>query len=250
MRMIRMMVGLAAAVCALGVLSSPALALKEPAVFGKFKASTPAGPLSGPVHGIGEAGEMTLGPYKFEECEQELRAKGNATGGETETLPLEVKFKKCVTDRSLGGGLKEPVLVSFTLNMEFHSNNSVKLGPSTVTLKATKSSCEVTIPPQWVPAGAETKGDFHEFEAVSYKTEKEKQTGPGIKKFGEFRERLAIEWELKGIEARAKVTPNCLYEGGKENPVTHEVEYNSGKMEGELEELTLKGGNLGFVPKI
>ena len=167
MRMIRMMVGLAAAVCALGVLSSPALALKEPAVFGKFKAT-----LSGPVHGIGEAGEMVLGPYKFEECEKELHAKGNATAGESETLPLEVKFNKCVTDRSLGGGLKEPVLVSFTLNMEFHSNNSVKLGPSTVTLKATKSSCEVTIPPQWIPAGAETKGDFHEFEAVSYRPKK------------------------------------------------------------------------------
>jgi hypothetical protein len=245
MRRIRMMIGLTAAACTLLVLSAPAMALKEPAVFGKFKAN-----LSGPVKGIGEAGEMVLGPYKFEECEKELHAKGMATAGESETLPLEVKFNKCVTSRSLGGGLKEKVLVSFTLNMEFHSNNSVKLGPATVTLKASKSACVVTIPAQWIPAGAETKGDFHEFEAVSYKTEKEKQTGKsGMKKFGEFRERLGIEWELKSINANAKVTPDCEYEGGKENKETHEVEYGSGRMEGELEELTLKGGNLSFVPK-
>lgn len=244
MRRIRMTIGLGA-VCALGVFSAPAMALKEPAVFGKFKSS-----VSGAVKtSFGEAGEMDLGPYKFEECEKELHAKGNATAGESETLPLEVKFKKCATTRSLGGGLKETVFVSFTLNMEFHSNNSVKLGPSSVALKASKSSCEVTIPPQWIPAGAESKGDFHEFEAVSYSTEKEKLSGAAMKKFGEFRERLAIEWELKGIEARAKVTPECQYEGGKENPVTHEVEYNSGKMEGELEELTLKGGNIAFIPK-
>ncbi len=86
----------------------------------------------------------------------------------------------------------------------------------------------MTIPPQWIPAGAETKGDFHEFEAVSYKTEKEKQTSKGgIKKFGEFRERLEIEWELKGINVNAKVTPDCHYEGGKENPETHEVEFSN-----------------------
>ena len=244
MRRIRMMVSLAVAACALMVLSAPAMALKKPAVFGKFKAS-----VSGPVKGIGEEEETVLGPYKFEECEKELKAKGMATAGESETLPLEVKFKKCVTSRSVGT-LKEKVLVSFTLNMEFHSNNSVKLGPATVTLKASKSACEVTIPPQWIPAGAETKGDFHEFEAVSYTTEKEKQTSKGgIKKFGEFRERLEIEWELKGIDVNAKVTPDCKYEGGKENPETHEVEFSNGRMEGFVEEITLKGGNLSFVPK-
>ncbi len=50
---------------------------------------------------------MVLGPYKFEECEKELKAKGTATAGESETLPLEVKFKKCVTEPQPGRGSKK-----------------------------------------------------------------------------------------------------------------------------------------------
>ena len=117
--------------------------------------------------------------------------------------------------------------------------------------KAKKSYCEVNIPAQFIPGQAEKKPE-KEFEAFSYSTEKEKLEGPQAKKFGEFRERLDIEWEFKGLNANVPVTPTCEYkngeEGGKFNPVTKEVEFGDGKMEGELEEITLKTGNLKFVP--
>jgi hypothetical protein len=230
---------------ALGLLASPAVAAKPKPVFGKFKAST-----TGSVKGIGEAGEMTLGPYHFEECEKELKANGSVTMGEEETFFQEVKFSHCETTRPGGGGLIETVMASFTLGMEFHSNGSLKLGPSAVTFGTTGSKCEVTIPSQWVPAIAETeKGSEKTFEHIEYGTEKEKLEGVAAKKFGEFRERLDITWEISGINTTVKLGPECQYEGPHLNGA-HEAEFLNGKMEGELEEITLQGGNLSFVPPV
>ena len=242
MRRTSIVVALAAGLCALGVLASPALAAKEKPVFGKFKAST-----SGTVRGIGEAGEMTLGPYHFEECEKELHSVGTVTMGESETFFQEVKFSHCEAPRNTGGGLEEVVDASFTLGMEFHSNGALKLGPAAVTFKASDSICEVTIPAQWVPSIAETKGEEKSFEGVSYSTEKEKLEGGPAKKFGEFRERLDIEWEIKGIVTTVKLTPTCKYKGSHLNSAG-EAEFSGGKMEGELEEVTLNSGNLSFLP--
>ncbi len=257
MRSVRMILGLVVVVCAFGALTAPAFAkVKEPKEFGKFVAST-----SGSTKGIGEASEMTIGPYKFPNgCEQELKSKGNVVAGESESFFQEVKFKDCVAKRKLGGGIEEPVAVSFTLGMEFHSagfvetggGGSVEISKSTIKFKGKKSYCEVKIPSQRIPGAAE-KNPEKEFEAFSYSTEKEKQTTKGgIKKFGEFRERLDIEWEYKGMEATVPITSTCEYkngeEGGKFNPETNEVDFGNGKGEGELEEITLKAGNLKFVP--
>ena len=231
-----------AAVMALSVLASPAMA-KEAPVFGKFKAT-----VSGSAHGIGEAGEMTLGPYHFEECEKELRSLGSVTMGESETFFQEVKFRKCETTRPGGGGLEETVYANFDLGMEFHSNGSMKLGPAAVTFQATNSLCEVTIPAQWVPAGAETeKGQERKWEAgIEYETEEEKTES---KKFGEFRDRLDIEWEVKGVRTTVKLSPSCKYHGSHLNSAG-EAEFLSGRLEGELEEITLGGGNLSFVEPV
>ncbi len=242
MRRVKAMAVLAVCILTAGVLVSPALAAKEKPVFGKFKATA-----AGSAKGIGEAGEMVLGPYKFEECEKELHSDGSVALGESETFFQEVKFSKCLALRNGGGGLKEAVYASFTLGMEFHSNGSLKLGPSNVTFGATDSTCEVTIPAQWVPAAAETKGAEKAFEATSYSTEKEKLEGGQEKKFGEFRERLDVDWELKGVRTTVKVTPACQYEGSHLN-AAKEAEFTSGKMEGELEEVTVAGGNLSFLP--
>ncbi len=241
MRRTTVVIALAMSVLTVGLLASPAFAAKEKPVFGKFKAS-----VAGSVKGIGEAGEMVLGPYKFEECEKELASTGSVTLGESETFFQEVKFRQCVAKRSLGGGLEESVSASFTLGMEFHSNGSFKIGPSAVTFGPTNSTCEVTIPAQWVPSVAETKPE-RTYEASEYATEKEKLEGGPAKKFGEFRERLDIEWEAKGITSTVKLTPLCSYSGTKLNPAG-EAEFTNGRMEGELEEVTLAGGNLSFVP--
>jgi hypothetical protein len=167
MRRTRIAIILALSLLTVGALASPALAVKEKPVFGKFKAS-----VAGSVKGKGEAGEMVLGPYRFEECEKELASTGSVTLGESETFFQEVKFHKCIATRNPGGGLEEKVSASFTLGMEFHSNGSLKLGPASVTFGPTDSTCEVTIPPQWVPNAAETKGETKSFEASSYATEK------------------------------------------------------------------------------
>jgi hypothetical protein len=243
MRRTRMAVALAAGVLALGLLASPALGAKEKPVFGKFKAS-----VSGTAKGIGEAEEIQLGPYFFEECEKELHSNGSVTMGESETFFQEVRFSHCEANRKTGGGLEEAVLANFTLGMEFHSNGTLKLGPGAVTFQATNSLCEVTIPEQWVPAAAGTeKGSEKLFENVEYSTEKEKLEGGAAKKFGEFRERLDIVWEVKGIVTTVKLTPQCKYSGSHLNGAG-EAEFSNGKMEGELEEVTLSGGNLSFVP--
>ncbi len=242
MTRIRMMVALVTGVCALAVLASPALAVKTKPVFGKFHAT-----VAGAAKGKGTAGEMTIGPYKFSECEKELRSDGTVAEGESETFMQEVKFSKCVTTRSAGGGLEEPILASFTLGMEFHSNGSLKIGPATV--RPGNSACEVTIPAQWVPASAETKGEYKLFEDASYSTETEPLEGGQAKKYGPVRERLHVSWELKGVNATVKLGPTCTYKGAHLN-AAGEAEYGGGKMEGELEEVTLQGGNISFIPAI
>ncbi len=236
------LLAVAISVLTFGVLASPALAVKEKLVFGKFRAS-----VAGTAKGIGEADEMVLGPYKFEECEKELHSDGMVALGESETFFQEVKFSKCVAERKAGGGLKESVFASFTLGMEFHSNGSLKLGPTSVSFGPTNSTCEVTIPAQWVPSVAETNGEYKSFEDAHYETELEKLEGGQEKKFGEFRERLHINWELKGITTTVKLTPTCSYEGAHLNS-SGEAEFGGGRMEGELDEVTLQAGNLSFVP--
>lgn len=242
MRRTTIVVALAISVCTLGMLASPALALKVKPVFGKFRAT-----VAGTAKGIGEAGEMVLGPYKFEECEKELASTGTVALGESETFFQEVKFRQCVANRAIGGGLEESVFASFTLGLEFHSNGALKIGPTGVTFGPSNSTCEVTIPAQWVPDVAETKGEDKSFEDVSYSTEKEKLEGGQEKKFGEFRERLDIEWELKAVATTVKLTPLCQYHGTHLNSAG-EAEFNNGRMEGELEEVTLQAGNLSFIP--
>ena len=244
MRRTTMVLAVAIGVLTWGVLASPALAVKEKPVFGKFRAS-----VAGTAKGHGEADEMVLGPYKFEECEKELHSNGMVALGESETFFQEVKFSKCIATRNAGAGLRESVFASFTLGMEFHSNGSLKLGPTSVTFGASNSTCEVTIPAQWVPAAAETKGEDKSFEAASYATEEEKLEGGAEKKFGEFRDRLDIDWELKGINTTVKLTPTCGYEGTHLN-AAGEAEFSGGKMEGELEEVTLQAGNVSFIPAV
>ncbi len=240
MRRTMIVVALASALT-VGVLASPAFALKEKPVFGKFKATA-----SGSVKGHGESGEMQLGPYKFEECEKELESKGSVTLGESETFFQEISFRNCIGAKQLAGGLEERETASFKLGVEFHSNGALVIGPSAVTFGVKGSSCEITIPSQSVPAGF-VKHPEKPYEAASYSTETEKLEGGLEKKFGEFRERLDIEWELKGITTTVKLTPKCMYSGSHLN-AAGEAEYTNGKMEGELEEVTLKTGNLAFVP--
>jgi len=273
MRRVRTIVlGAAVAVCALGVLSAPAFAIKTPIIFGKFVASA-----AGQTKGHGEVSEMRLGPYVFTGknlgegkgfgpvCENELKSKGNiAAPGESETFFQNVKFSKCFATRRSGTS-EEAVAFHFELGMEFHSNHSAELGegdeaelkitrPSTVKVKGSKSSCSILIPAQTIPIAAE-KNPNKEFEATSYTTEEEAVEGKGKEmKFGPIRKRLDIEMAFKKIVTIEQLDPEkgCtnekLEEGATFNPVNDTVEYRNGALEAELEEVTLKTGNISFEP--
>src|SRR5579875_799157 len=220
---------------------------------------------------------MRLGPYTFTGknlgggngfgpiCEKELKSKGNVVAGESETFFQEVKFAKCYATRKSAGS-EEAVAFNFSLGMEFHSNGSAEIGegdeaevkitrPSTVTIKCSKSSCEVIIPAQTIPISAE-KHPEREYEAASYLTEEESLAGEKSKekKYGPVRKRLDIEMIFKKIKTEEQLNPakgctnESLEEGAKYKPETDTVEYNNGILEAELEEITLNDGNLSFEP--
>jgi hypothetical protein len=276
MRSVRMIVlGVAALVCALGVLSAPAFANKKPAepkVFGKFVSTS-----TGPIKGHGEVFEMKLGPYTFTGknlgggkgsgpiCESELKSSGMITAGEHENLTQNISFKNCFATRK-SGTAEEAVKFKFGLGIEFHGNRSANIGEaqgemvvkeSKVFVKGAKSTCEVIIPEQIVPIKAEKKPE-NEFEAASYETEEESLVGEKgqEKKFGPVRKRLDIEMEFKKIKTELQLNPEkgCtdekLEEGSTFNPETNRVSFKNGILEAELEEITIKTGNLSFEPAV
>jgi hypothetical protein len=263
-----MMVGLVAAVCMFGVLTASASAKKitEPVVFGKFVASLPGGTIS-PEHpakaaGIGEMGESKIGPLEFEECEKELKSKAMVTSESSEEFTTEIIFKKCPFKFQKDNSGAEVHKASFKLDITFHSNGSTEIGEgsegeaeiaaSSIPIKIQKSFCNgvIKIPSQTIPFRA-VKNPEVEFESASYGTEHETVSGGKLKKFPSgFQEKLDVEWEFKKVNAEATPTANCPLEGGTFNPETKMVEWKTGTMEGELEEITISGGNLGFAPKV
>jgi hypothetical protein len=273
MRSVRTIVlGATVAVCALGTLSAPAFASKEPVTFGKFVATA-----TGSTKGHGEVSEMRLGPYRFTGknlgngmgfgpvCEKELKSKGEVMAGESNTFQQDVKFSKCYSTRKSGTS-EEAVSFAFTLDMVFHSNGSAEAGgegteveitkTSAVKVKGSKSSCELLIPAQTVPVKAATKPE-DEYEAASYETEEEPTEGKGkIAKFGPIRKRLDIEMAFKKIKVFEQLNPakGCtnehLEEGATFNEETDQVEYHNGALEAELEEISLNDGNISFEPAL
>lgn len=277
MRHARLALGVAVVVvCAFGALAGPAFAKKEkPApTFGKFTASIPGRTISptepATTSGIGEISELSLagGALFVEECVKELKSSGTVVSESSETFYQNVKFTKCLAQVKLGkSGLTTQLKVpTFVLGMEFHSNHSAVIGegeeaaltivkPSNVSVRIGKTACTVVIPAQTVPVRAEKKPDL-EFEAAGYETEKEPAN---IKKFPSgFQEKLDIEWELKKLESLVKPNANCKYAAEPEGKFNNDpespnfgfVEYGNGRFEGELEEITIKHGNVGFEPAV
>jgi hypothetical protein len=281
MRSVRTMaIGCIVAVCAMGALSAPAFAkAKEKIIFGKFVAST-----SGTTRGVGTASKLTIGPYKFtgeqlfEEVEGKRVAKKNGSGedefgplcksvvakgtveeGESESLAQTLTFDHCVTYRPVGNvaaGLKEEVVATFKLGIEFHSNHSATFGEpgaesatieeGSVLFKGSKSQCTVEIPAQAVPLSSGTEAGMEkEFEAALYETEEESLEGKKLeeKTFGPFRDRLNIETEFKHIDAIVPESAKCTSKNGGE-----EKNFPTGSMNIDIPGITLKKGNLSFVP--
>jgi hypothetical protein len=276
---VRVVLGLAAIACALGVLASPALAAnakkqKEPAVFGKFTANlpgtpggiTPATPAT--ARGHGELTEISLagGALTITECGKELKSTGKVEQESSETFFQNIVFSHCFAQVKLekSGFVGRQKVNSFTLGLEFHSNKSAVLGqgeesevkvvtPSSISVKIGKFPCTVIIPSQTVPSKAARKPEA-EYEAATYETEKEPAN---IKKFPSgFQEKLDIEMEFNKVKSYLVPNPpGCEDQGGapideeEGSPYKGDAEYGKGHMELELEEITIKHGNLGFEPK-
>lgn len=155
--------------------------------------------------------------------------------------------------------------------MEFHSNGSAVVGeeePGTVKIKGAstvviptpskKAPCAVTIPEQTIPTKAKTKPE-EEWEAAFYLTEKE--TVEGKKKLEEFPrgfyEELDIETEFSKVETWIKPNENCVDTKGEEGAFDNEVgspgygyvTYGKGNLDIEIEEITIKRGNIGWEEK-
>jgi hypothetical protein len=234
MRRVRVVLGLAVAVCAFGALSAPAFA-KEKLVFGNFEASvfgrtiTPTDPAPIIVNKEDEP-EVTglqLGIFKFgvlnsekkpeyeEPCEKAPKVNGSIENEVGSSLYLEVHFKSCVTS-SVKDGTVSGKKTSFKLAFRFKSNESAEIGKgeggieiakTAVVLVKGESQCVVEIPAQTVPARAATNEEKF-WEGAEYTPEKEEpvENWETHKKLqeqypGDFKNRLEIETleKFKGI---------------------------------------------------
>jgi hypothetical protein len=236
MRRVRIVLGLAVAVCAFGALAVPAFAKgKEKLVFGNFAASvfggkiTPTEPAT-IVENKEDEAEVTgleLGIFKFgvlnsekkpeyeEPCEKAPKVNGEIENEVSSTLLLEVHFKECVTSSTKAGSVSGKKS-SFKLAFRFKANESAEIGKSengieiaetAVVLVKGESQCVVEIPAQTVPAKA--AGNEEKFwEGAEYTPEKEEpvENWELRKKLkeqypGDFKNRLEIETteKFKGI---------------------------------------------------
>jgi len=263
MRRLRITVALAAIACFVGALASPAFAKveKPKAFFGEFYANRPSGPPITPTSPAlaktseGELSELWIGseangPWIIS-CDH-LTSQATLTSERSETFLTEIKFAKCVAKRHLIKGIVETIPVKFGkgFEIEFHSNGSAELGQivkaTSFELKLKKSGCKVILPEQSIPGHANPE---KEYEDAEFGTEKESTERLKLWPDG-FVRRLEVAWELKGLEFDVPVAPNssCEYTkepGGKYNPEKKAVELN-GYFEGELEEIEVKKGNVGF----
>jgi hypothetical protein len=237
MRRVRIVLGLAVAVCAFGALSVPAFAKgKEKLVFGNFAASivgrtiTPSDPAP-IVENKEDEAEVTgleLGIFKFgvvekpdnkpnyeEPCEKAPKVTGSIENEVSSSLFLEVHFKNCVTSSTKAGSVSGKK-TSFKLAFRFKANESAEIGKpengieiaeTAVVLVKGESQCVVEIPAQTVPAKA-SENEEKFWEGAEYTPEKEApvENYELRKKLreqypGDFKNRLEIETteKFKGI---------------------------------------------------
>ncbi|MGP0101530.1 MAG: hypothetical protein ACLPUT_07920 [Solirubrobacteraceae bacterium] len=201
MRRVRIVLGLAVAVCAFGALAGPAFAKKPKLIFGHFAASIVGRHISPTetakvVENKEEEAEVTglhLGKYKFgvlnsenkpefgEPCEESPKVTGVVSKEESSSLLLNVDFRKCVTSTREEEGTTSAKISNIKLSINFKSNESGELGNSeggieiaekAVILVKGVGNCVVEIPAQTVPAKAAEKEEKF-WEGAEYEDENE-----------------------------------------------------------------------------
>jgi hypothetical protein len=279
MRSLRITVALAAMVCLVGALASPALAkkTKPKAFFGEFVSSVPTGgPITPSTPAVAKTKNGTLDAFKVGSPEhplfnfvcESLRSEGKVTEERSTTFKTEVKFHKCFGSRRLSNqfieGVNEhgepiiPTKFGPGLEMEFHSNGAVGVGGelsnenritkgTNVEIRIKGALCKIVIPPQTVPKNG--LNEEKEFETASYSGEKEETSHLHLYPNG-FKERTEIDWEMKKLIVEIPVgkETGCKYEREPEgiyNEATHSAVLHA-EYEGELEEVEIKKGEFFF----
>ncbi len=237
MRRVRIVLGLAVAVCAFGALSVPAFA-KEKLVFGNFVASvfgrtiTPADPAP-IIENKEDEAEVTglqLGQFKFgvlekpsnkpnyeEPCEKAPKVTGEVTEEVSQSLLTEVHLMRCISSIVDSGTISWKAS-NIQLAIRFKSNESAEIGNTEGGFEIVKTAsvlvkgagtCLVEIPQQFVPSKAGEKEEKF-WEGAEYTPEKEEpvENWEKSKKLkeqypGDFKNRLEIETteKFKGIRS-------------------------------------------------
>jgi hypothetical protein len=272
--------GAAVAVCVFGMFAAPAFAkrTKKEVVFGKFTASkfgktiSESEPLTASGHGevvSEESSGIALagGALEIKECSRVLKSTGKVDSERSNTFFQTVTFKDCWERRPVADGTESVKLPTFKLSFEFHSNQSGVIGEGeasevritadsrVVVPIAKRAACQVTIPEQTIPTKAKTKPE-KEYEAAFYETEIEPVAGKKkLKEFPSgFQEKLDIETEFKKVKAWIKPSEHCEFPEGTideepESPGYGYRVFSKGRLDIELEEIEIKGGNVGFETK-
>ncbi len=214
MRYLRMGMGLAAVLCALGAGATSAAA-------SEFEASGPA------THGVSVSKSEVFNVYPMTVTCARAESKGAVAVGRSETFTTEVKYSACTT---FAGQVKVTVTPG---HFEYNANGTVAI-TEPIKLTPTVLSCHYEIPAQ---AGFEKESVF--FGDV---------TSFGNKKFPEGQQKLQVESAVQGMEYNAVGWPCTGPKSPPEVKEGKEIEEtgNEGRFSGKLEE-TVTNGNFTWL---
>ena len=202
MRRVRIVLGLAVAVCAFGALTASAFG-KEKLAFGEFVASVGGRTISpsepAPViENKEDEAELTglqIGEYKFgtvnkstgtveteEPCLKPPKITGEVTAERSSSLLTDIDFRACVSS-DVEGGIVSYKTNNFKLAIRFKSNESAEIGKTAengieiaentdLVIKGGSQKCLVEIPQQFVP-GKSGENEEKFWEAAEYSPESE-----------------------------------------------------------------------------
>jgi hypothetical protein len=257
------MSGIAAALCALAVFATPAMAAE-------FEATRLPAPCSEAspckTKGISPEGEhsqvLKFGAFEIR-CNAKTKAntvgEGAITWEFTPTFATEIKYYKCLTVAKFGDGFVGGLNTTFNegkpMKILYHINgyaeigtgettSEVEVGGGEASFKIAGKLCKIDWPAQTVPAAA-TKDPEGEYSAAVYSNKEVPVAANRAKKFPSgFQKKLVIANEFKRMKWSYE-EGQCAGEGGFEEEAK-KTEGSGATWTGTLEEEVI-GGNLGVA---
>lgn len=232
--------------------------------------SKPFGPIyrKDVLNGKGEV-EHKAGSQNVEEpCKKIKLQNGIVNHESSSSLTFNLKFIKCI-DIIGEGTAAEEVPVSFTLGVTLESNFSAEVGKSEselkieeteITVKPGLKKCPIVIPAQTIPVKDNAEKEYEEI--VEYSNEGVEPEGwEHSKKLKELypsgeKQELFVEFgeKFKHIVSYQDQEGPCTSTKGEEDgkvvtegPHKGWLEYTTGHMFGDIENLEVKNGNISFI---